>query len=173
MVFFFSPTATGSVLPHVLLPAVQIFALALPLFPHRATLFVPTIPALIFATWANLCSDAVDLRSLMIGQWPWYVGTLKKLAFGLPEQDYWRVDRPHAEAMSMRGLSTTNFKSAAALYCSPRLVGWNQQVKGSQSTKRRQVKPPSLWNDWKASQYVLSSLTCVTCMLYGRERMSV
>ena len=40
----------------------------------------------------------VDLRSLMIGQWPWYLGTLEKLAFGLPEQDYWRVDRPRAQA---------------------------------------------------------------------------
>ena len=75
----------------------------------------------------------------MIGQWPWYLGTLEKLAFGLPEQDYWRVDRPGAEAMSMRGLSPTKFKWAAALYCSPRLVGWNQQVKGVPEQKA----PPS------------------------------
>lgn len=105
MVFFFSPTATGSVLPHVLLPAVQIFAIASPPFSHRATLFVPIFLGLILATWANLFSDAVDLRILMIGQWPWYLGTLEKLSFGLPEQDYWRVDRPRAEAMPMRGLS--------------------------------------------------------------------
>ena len=109
MVFHFSPSATGSVLPHLLLSAVQIFALALPPFPYRATLFVPIILVLILATWANLCSDAVDLRSLMIGQWPWYLGTLEKLSFGLPEQDYWRVDRPRAEALSMRGLFLTKF----------------------------------------------------------------
>ena len=130
MVSFFSPSATGSVLPHLLLPAVQIFALALPPFPYRSTLFVLIIASLVLATWANLCSNAVDLRSLMIGQWPWYLGTLEKLAFGLPEQDYWRLDKPRAEAMSMRGLSLAKFKWAAALYCSPRGIGWNHQIKG-------------------------------------------
>ena len=30
----------------------------------------------------------------------------------------------------MKGLSAEKWKWAAALYCSPRLVGWNQEVKG-------------------------------------------
>ena len=157
MLSLFSPTATGSVLPHLLLPAVQIFALALPPFSHRATIFVPIILGLILATWANLCSDAVDLRSLMIGQWPWYLGTLEKLSFGLPERDYWRVDRPRAEAMSMRGLSRTKFRWATALYCSPRLVGWNQQVKGVPEYKA----PPS-----KAAFFVERLRSLAICFVF-------
>ena len=53
--------------PHVLLPA-AILALAPSPSSHRAIAFVPIIVRLILASWSNLCSDAVDLRSLMIGQ---------------------------------------------------------------------------------------------------------
>lgn len=131
---FFSPTATGTVWPHLLLPFTQIFALALPPFPHRSTVFVPLICVLVLLTWCNLCTDSVDLRALMIGQWPWYLGTITKLLYYRPEVDFWRDGREKSEAFFMEGLSAEKWKWAAALYCSPRLVGWNQQVKGVPSS---------------------------------------
>ncbi|KAL2041434.1 hypothetical protein N7G274_005816 [Stereocaulon virgatum] len=125
----FSPTAAGNVLPHLLLPLTQILAFALPPFPYRSHIFIPIIISLVFATWANLCSDDVALRSLMIGQWPWYLGTLEKLIFHpIPEKEYWRLDRPKAEAMSLPFLS--KLKWSAALYCNPRGIGWNYEVNG-------------------------------------------
>ena len=125
----FSPTAAGNVLPHLLLPLAQILAFALPPFLYRSHIFIPIIISLVFATWANLCSDDVALRSLMIGQWPWYLGTLEKLIFHpVPEKEYWRLDRPKAEAMSLPFIS--KLKWSAALYCNPRGIGWNYEVKG-------------------------------------------
>ena len=125
----FSPTAAGSIIPHLLLPLVQIFAFALPPFRYRSHIFVPLILALIYGTWSNLCSDAPDLRGFMIGQWPWYLNTLEKLLFHpVPEKEYWRMGRPAQEAMSMSFFS--KLKWSAALYCNPRGIGWNYQVKG-------------------------------------------
>ena len=131
---FFSPTTTGSLLPHLLLLFIQIFALALPPFPNRSTIFVPLICMLVILTWRNLCSDSIELRSLMIGQSPWYLGTLTKLLYYYPERDFWRADREKHEALRMKGLSAEKWKWAAALYCSPRLIRWNQQVKGIPSS---------------------------------------
>ena len=125
----FAATATGNLLPHLLLPAVQILAFTLPPFHYRSHIFVPIILALIYATWSNLCSDAVDVRGFMIGQWPWYLNTLEKLLFHpVPEKEYWRMDKPAQEAMSMSLLS--KLKWSAALYVNPRGIGWNYQVKG-------------------------------------------
>lgn len=125
----FSATAAGNLLPHILLPLVQILAFALPLFRYRSHIFVPIILALIYGTWSNLCTDAVDLRGFMIGQWPWYLSTLEKLLFHpVLEKEYWRIGKPAQEAMSMSLFG--KLKWSAALYCNPRGIGWNYQVKG-------------------------------------------
>lgn len=128
---FFSPTATGGVLPHLLLPAAQILALALPPFRYRAHILVPIILSLIYATWANLCTEALDIRRFLITQWPWYLGTLEKLmSSSVPEKAYWRSDKPQAEAIAPNMTFQSKRKWRAPLYCSPRVVGWNHQAKG-------------------------------------------
>ena len=128
----------GSILPHLLLPAVQILALALPPFKNRALIFVPTICGLVYATWTNLFTSEGVPRAILVSQWPvraslpitiqrrmltvfkWYLGTISKLSFDNPEEDYWRSDRKPHEAQDMS--FWTKLKWSAALYCSPRWV---------------------------------------------------
>lgn len=137
----FSPTATGCVLPHLLLPAAQIFALALPPFRYRAHIFVPIIFSLIYATWANLCTEALDIRIFLISQWPWYLGTLEKLISpSIPEEKYWRSDKPQTEAMDPNMTLMSKWKWSAAMYCSPRGIGWNYQAKGVPGYKAPDTK---------------------------------
>lgn len=118
----------GSLLPHLVLPIIQIFALALPPFRNRVIIFVPIIFALVFLTWINLFSPRRETRVILLAQWPWYLGTVEKLLFGQPEGDCWRHDHKSGEALSLPW--PAKWKWAAALYCSPRGVGWNYQVKG-------------------------------------------
>ena len=126
---FFSPTATGSVWPHLALPTVQIVAFALPPFKYRSHIFLPTVLALIFSSWSNLFTESLDIRVFLVAQWPWYLGTLNKLIFHpTPEEKYWRSDKPQREATTLPFLS--KLKWSAALYCNPRGIGWNYQVKG-------------------------------------------
>ena len=110
----------------------------------------PNFLALILATWANLHSGAVDLRSLMIGQWPWYLGTLEQLSFGLPEQDYWRVDRPREETMLMRGLSLKNSNGLQTYIAVRDFVRWKQQVKGVPEYKAPPSKSAFLFEQLKS-----------------------
>jgi len=79
---------------------------------------------------ANLCTEALDTRSLLIIQWPWYLGTFEKLmSSSVPEKEYWRSDKPQAEAMVPNMSFLSKLKWSAAMYCSPRGgVGWNYQV---------------------------------------------
>jgi hypothetical protein len=60
----------GSLWPHLLLPAVQIFGLALPPFKGRAAVLIPTICALVYATWTNLFPENVVGRGFLVAQWP-------------------------------------------------------------------------------------------------------
>ena len=118
----------GSFIPHLLLPITQIVALALPPFCNPAVFSVPIIFFLVFLTWINIFSPMVDTRVILLAQWPWYLGTVEKLLFARPQRDYWRRDRKPGEALLLPSLA--KWKWAAALYCSPRGVGWNFQVKG-------------------------------------------
>lgn len=118
----------GSFLPHLVLPLIQILALALPPFRQRAVIFVPIIFLLVFLTWVNLFSPMIETRVILLAQWPWYLGTVEKLLLARPEEDYWRHNHKSREPLSLSWL--TKCKWAAALYCSPRGVGWNYQVKG-------------------------------------------
>ena len=128
--------------PHILLVATQILALTLPPFSHRATVFVIFI--VLFAIWSyydllNVEPTDTDLHSPkkhipidillpLLSQWPWYLSTIEKLLFSLPERDYWRLHRQPAEALTLSW--PAKFKWAVALYCSPRGVGWNFRVRG-------------------------------------------
>ena len=126
---FFSPTARGRAWPHFALPAAQILAFALPPFRYRSHVFLPIVLGLVLATWSNLCTVALNLRLLMILQAPWYLTTVGRLVFyPVPEKEYWRSDKSRAETMSLSFFD--KMKWSAALYCSPRGIGWNYQVKG-------------------------------------------
>ena len=46
----------------------------------------------------------------------------------VPEKEYWRMDKAAQEAMSMSLFG--KLKWSAALYCNPRGIGWNYQIKG-------------------------------------------
>ena len=138
---------SGNILPHILLPATQILALALPPFRHRATIFVPLIVGLVYATWSNLFMTATVGRAFLIAQWPWYMGTLAKLIFQEPEQLYWRDGHPPQEATTMGFWDKLGWSTM--LYLSPRGVGWNYRVRnvrpGPKQTRGAFLRDALLW----------------------------
>lgn len=158
-------TTGGSLLPHLVLPIVQILALALPPFRYRATIFVPIIFFLVFLTWINLFSPTVDTRLILLAQWPWYLGTVEKLLFAQPERDYWHQDHNSGEALSLAWLD--KWKWAAALYCSPRGVGWNYQVKGVPPYRGPNSKAGFVLDQFK--WLALCAIAIDALHLYSRE----
>ena len=129
-------------IPHVLLPATQILALTLPPFYHRPTVFVILILSLAVWSYTDLFNNeptdtkshsptnhpSLDVIVPLLSQWPWYLGTVEKLLFSLPERDYWRLNRQPGEALTLSW--PAKLRWAVALYYSPRGVGWNFRVKG-------------------------------------------
>ena len=121
----------------VLLPLIQLIALTSPPFRHRAAIFAPLI--ILLAVWSyidltrkeptnappHLQSNGlpIDILLPLLAQWPWYLGTLEKLLFSIPEHAFWRLNRPRGEALTLSWVA--KFKWAVALYCSPRGAGWN------------------------------------------------
>ncbi|KAL9130077.1 MAG: hypothetical protein Q9217_001636 [Psora testacea] len=158
-------SAQGTILPHILLPAVQILALALPPFRYRAAIFVPIICFLVILTWTNLFTDALDLRVFLVGQWPWYLSTIERLCFTNPEEDFWRVGRPK-EAMGMGFLSKLHW--SAAMYCNPRGIGWNYQVKGVPRYDGENTRRWFFLNraKWLAIHMLVIDAICVYCDNY-------
>ena len=128
--------------PHVLLPITQLLALTLPPFRQRPVIFIPLIILLAVWTYSDLRSTKptgtnlhpsgnylpIDIIVPLLSQWPWYLGTVEKLLFSIPERDYWRLNRQQGEALTLSWFA--KFKWAMALYCSPRGAGWNFCVKG-------------------------------------------
>ena len=114
---------------YALTPFIQILALFLPPFKYRALLLTPPILACVCITILSASSSKdLEFQAFVMTQWPWYLATLEKLLFASPEQDFWRTDRPEAEAASMpMGLSKLQW--ATALRFNLRGVGWNYQVK--------------------------------------------
>ena len=162
-------------IPHVLLPVTQLLALTLPPFRQRAVIFIPLITLLAFwsyrdllatkPTGTNLHSSAnhlpLDIIVPLLSQWPWYLGTIEKLLFSLPERDYWRLNRQQGEALTLSGYS--KFKWAAALYCSPRGVGWNFRVKGV----------PAYTGPKSKLGFILNQLGWLTLCAIGIDAMGV
>ena len=126
-------------LPHLLLPLIQLLALSLPPFKHRAHIFVPVITALVYATYTNLFSDRIETRISLVISWPIFLATVEKLLFSRPEHQYWRRDRAPAEAASMP-FGLAKLRWAAALLVNQRGIGWNYQVKGVPPAKPPQTK---------------------------------
>ena len=52
---------------------------------------------------------------------------MEKLLFSMPERDTWRLDRVEGEALSMP--FPRKLKWSVAIYCNPRGVRWNHQIK--------------------------------------------
>ena len=143
---------------HVLLLAIQILALTLPPFQHRATVFAVLIVCLVALTYNDILDTKptdVDLHSPanhvpvdiilpILSQWPWYLGTLGKLLFSLPERDYWRLNHQRGEALALSWRA--KLKWAVALYSSPRGVGWNFRVKGVPASMKPQSRPGFILN---------------------------
>ena len=139
---------------HTLTPFIQILAATLaffiPPFRYRALVFTPLIIFLICITISSASSSKdLDFQAFCMNQWPWYLATLEKLFFTNPEQDFWRVDQPKAEAASMpMGLSKLRWSTALRLNL--RGVGWNYQVKNIPQSTGPQTK-------WRFILYQLGS----------------
>ena len=146
-------------IPHVLLPATQILALTLPPFHHRATVFVILILSLAVWSYSDLLNTEptdtnphsptnhhlpLDVILPLLAQWPWYLGTIEKLLFSLPERDYWRLNRRRGEALTLSWRAKLQW--AVALYCSPRGVGWNFRVKGVPAYTGPKSRLGFVWN---------------------------
>ena len=129
----------GSVLPHILLIVVQPLALCLPPFKYRALVFVPMIVGLAYAAYQNMFTEDIELLGGLMSQWPWYLGTIEKLAFTHPEEDFWRLDRARAEATFMSP-GPSKLRWSAALWGGIRGVGWNHQVRGVPKAAATQTK---------------------------------
>jgi hypothetical protein len=126
---------------HILLPLVQIIALALPPFQNRSWVFVPLIGTLAYASATNLGSYDAELRAALISQWPWYLGTIAHLVFAQPEHEYWRLDRPQHEAEKM-SFGWQKLAWSVALWVNPRGINWSQQIRGI----RRGSAPATRWS---------------------------
>ena len=119
----------GGLLPHVLLPLSELLALTLPPFEYRAHIFVPIILALSIATYTTHFGNTVESRALSGIHWTVFTGTIAKLLFSSPEEEYWRLDRPRMEAVS-KPFGFSKLHWATSLCLNQRGIGWNFQVKG-------------------------------------------
>ena len=95
---------TASIIPHIALYVVQIFALLFHPSKGRNHVFSILITGL--AVYAHLhphfTNDPGVAQPFTIG-WSYYMATLAKLLFSGPsgpEAKYWHADRPQAEALS-------------------------------------------------------------------------
>lgn len=148
---------------HILLPMVQIVALALPPFENRAWMFVPLIGTLACASASNLGSYSAELRAALISQWPWYLGTIAHLMLAKPEHEYWRLDKPEHEAEKM-SFGPQKLAWSAALWVNPRGINWSQQIRGI----RRGSAPTTRWRFvfHQLQSYLLYYLIVDVMMVY-------
>ena len=157
----------GSFLQHLLLPLSQQLTLTLPPFRYREHIFVALIASLAYATYTNHFANTVEGRALSGIYWTVFPGTIEKLLFGIPEEEYWRLDRPRAEAASKPfGLSKLRWTTALAL--NQRGIGWNYQVKGVPPTSAPQPKWPFLRHQLLkyVQYYIVSDLLHVYFMRF-------
>ena len=126
---------------HILTSFVQILALFLPPFKYRALVFTPLIITLIYITIQSASSSKdLDFQALVMNSWPWSLATLEKVLFTTPEHDFWRADRPKAEAASMPMMGLSKLRWSTALRFNLRGVGWNYQVKNVPRSMAPQTK---------------------------------
>ncbi|CAI6334459.1 unnamed protein product [Periconia digitata] len=146
---------TGSIVPHVALYAIQFVALASPSFKYRRLFFSSIIIALAIQAHLNPhFTNNVALAQPFTIAWSYYMATLAKLLFSAngPEAQYWRIDRPAAEARSFVGFGWRKLVWASMVVFNQRGVRWNHQVKNVPLIPQGQSKTKFLF--WQAWQFV-------------------
>ncbi len=78
------------------------------------------------------------------------------MSSSVPEKEYWRSDKPQAEAMVPNMSFLSKLKLSAAMYCNSRRVGWNSHVKGDPGYRAPNTKTNFLIKQGK------SLLVCFT-----------
>jgi len=118
----------GNVLPHILLPLSMILGLASPPFRGRGVFWTTVIGYLVYRSLLDEYPSDGQFRYVVAQSWFWYIPTIQKLLCSEPEQDYWRLDKPQAEAAHM-SFGLEKLRWAVALLINPRGIGWNFQIK--------------------------------------------
>jgi len=126
-------TPTGSIVPHLLLLASQLVALASPPFRGRRPLFGALIIGLIIISQLNphFTNDIARAQPFTIG-WSVYLSTLEKILFSAhpgPEASLWRIDKPSHEALSYAGFGPQKLLWTSVLMLNLRGIRWNFEVK--------------------------------------------
>jgi len=122
---------TGSVLPHMLLMVIHIFALAGPPFRRRRPLVIVSTIVLMGTYLSNPhFTNDFGLAQPFSVAWSTYLTTLEKLAVGGgPEAGFWRVDMPVREALTYPAFGIRKLRWALVLVFNMRGIRWNYQVK--------------------------------------------
>lgn len=122
---------TGSITPHILLIAFQVFTLAGPRYQGRCV-----VTCLITLVLAVVCHTTTFTHNLGVANvvslaWPHYLMNMAFFVFGSsggPEADLWRVDRPPHEATMFKAFSLQKIKWAMAILLALRGIRWNWEV---------------------------------------------
>lgn len=121
----------GSMMPHVLLMAIQLLALAGPPFRYRRELVAVATLGLgvTYLSRPHFTND-FGLAQPFSMAWSTYLATLEKLAAdGGPEACFWRIDKPTQEALSYPAFSWQKIRWALVMIFNMRGIRWNYQVK--------------------------------------------
>lgn len=149
---------SASIIPHVMLYVVQIIALVLPPSAARKYVFSGLIVGLAIHAHMHphFTNDPGLAQPFTIG-WSYYMATLAKLAFAGPagpEDEFWRVDRPRAEALGYASIGWRKLRWALALVANQRGIRWSHQVKN--------VRPA--YRGGRARFLVLQAWSLVKCL---------
>ena len=129
-------TPTGSIIPHVLLWAIQPLALASPPFRGRRILSVMTIIALAVSSQVHPhFTNDIALAQPFTISWSVYLATLEKILFAAdtgPEASFWHIDKPAREAINYAAFSYQKLRWAIALMFNMRGIRWSHEVKNIQ-----------------------------------------
>ena len=132
-------TPTGSIVPHLLLWAVQVVGLILPRFSGRRTLFSGAILALIFLSQVNphFTNNIALAQPFTIG-WSVYLSVLEKVLFSEqpgPEASFWHLDKRTREALFFPAFGLKKLRWALVVMFNLRGVRWNFEVKNIPKSK--------------------------------------
>ena len=136
---------SGSILPHILLWALQLVALTSPPFHGRRAFFSVAILSLAVLSQINphFTNDIALAQPFTIG-WSIYLSTLEKILFSPdpgPEASLWHVDKPAREALSYPALGLQKLRWAFVIMFNQRGVRWNFEVKNVPKAKKLSRRP--------------------------------
>lgn len=117
------------ILPHILLPLAMVFSLSCPNFKGRGVIWSFTITCLAYLTYRSKWPTDSQFRYGMLTSWLWFVPTIEKLLFHIPEQEYWQLSRSNKAIVPPNG-GKMKFLWAIALLINPRGIRWNYEIRG-------------------------------------------